>query len=151
MPDITQATPKDMTDLLRMIGKLCAFHGDRCQMGLADAQAQFAEGPLTAFIAREGGHAVGYCVVEPHWRPMATGPMLDIAHLFVEEPLRGRGIGRAMIDVVTEFARVHGASRLTIGTSPNNPTAATVYERMGHTEIMATPGARFDIALDAER
>ena len=124
MPDITHATPKDMTDLLHMIGKLCAFHGDICQMGLADAQAQFTHGPLSAFIARENGRAVGYCVIEPHWRPMETGPMLDIAHLFVEEALRGRGIGNALIDNAISYASAQGASRLTIGTSPDNPAAA---------------------------
>lgn len=151
MPDITLVTPKDLPDLLKMIGKLCAFHGDACQMGLADAQAQFIVGPLIAFIARNDEQAAGYCVLEPHWRPMETGPMLDIAHLFVEEPLRGRGIGKALIGAAVACAGAQGASRLTIGTSPDNPGAAAAYKRMGHTEITTTPGARFDIAFEAKR
>lgn len=149
MPNMTEVTPKDIPDLLFMIRKLCAFHGDACLMGLADTQAQFIGGSLTGFIAREAGHAVGYAVLEPHWRPMHSGPMLDIAHLFVEEPLRGRGIGKALIETARSYAAHNGACRLVIGTSPMNPGAAAAYRAMGFAEITSAPGPRFEIAMDA--
>lgn len=150
MPNITEVTPKDIPDLLAMIRKLCAFHGDTCQMGLADTQEQFINGPLVGLIARDLGKAVGYAVLEPHWRPMHGGPMLDIAHLFVEEPMRGRGIGKALIAAAHGQAVREKASRLVIGTSPVNPGAAAAYRAMGLMEITGTPGARFEVAMDAE-
>jgi GNAT superfamily N-acetyltransferase len=149
MLTIAQATPKDIPDLLRMIQKLCAFHGDECQMGLADTQSQFIDGPLVAFIARQGGQPVGYAVLEQHWRPMHAGDLYDIAHLFIEEPKRGKGIGKALIAACRSFAVAKGACRLVIGTSPVNPNAAAVYRAMGLIEITTTPGPRFEIALDA--
>lgn len=149
MTDITQVTPKDVPDLLAMIRKLCAFHGDQCLMGLADTQAQFIDGPLIGFIARDARRAVGYTVLESHWRPMHPGPLLDIAHLFVQEPMRGRGIGKALIETARSYAVTHAASRLVIGTSPVNPGAAATYRAMGLTEVTSTPGARFEITLDA--
>lgn len=145
MPEITQVTPKDVPNLLAMIRKLCAFHGDDCMMGLAETQAQFIDGPLLGLIARHGKRALGYAVLEPHWRPMHNGPMLDIAHLFVEEPERGRGIGKALIAAAKDHATQSGASRLTIGTSPVNPGAAAAYRAMGLAEIISIPGPRFEI------
>ncbi len=148
MIQITRATPKDIADLLGMIRKLCAFHGDTCVIGLADLQAQLIGGPLTGLIARTGGTPAGYAVLEPHWRPMQHGNLLDIAHLFVEEPLRGRGIGKALIAAAATHARQAGACRLVIGTSPVNPGAAAAYRAMGLAEISTPPGPRFEIPID---
>jgi GNAT superfamily N-acetyltransferase len=147
MLNIHQVTPEDLPAILRMIEKLCAFHGDTCQMDLDDAQAQFIAGPLVAFIAHEKGLPVGYLVLEPHWRPMHGGPLVDIAHLFVEEAMRGRGIGRALIAQAQQHAGAIGACRLVIGTAPDNPTAAAVYNAMGFAQIMTQPGPRFEVGF----
>ena len=149
MPQITQVTPTDIPDLLRMIQALCAFHGDTCQMGLADTQAKFIGGPLTGLIAHQDGQAVGYATLERHWRPMYKGDLLDIAHLFVIEPMRGKGIGTALIAACRTFANAQSACRLVIGTSPTNPGAAAAYRVMGLAELTTSPGPRFEIALGA--
>jgi len=149
MPTITKVTPKDLPDLLRMIQDLCAFHGDVCQMGLADTQSQFIEGPLVALIARQSGSAVGYAVLERHWRPMHAGDLYDIAHLFISEPQRGKGIGKALIAKCQTYATEQAACRLVIGTSTVNPNAAAAYRAMGLTEITTTPGPRFEVPLEA--
>ncbi|MEJ8561175.1 GNAT family N-acetyltransferase [Yoonia sp. GPGPB17] len=149
MPDITQVTPKDIPDLLRMIQKLCAFHGDTCQMGLADTQAKFIGGPLTGLIARQDGRAIGYAVLEWHWRPMHNGDLFDIAHLFVAEQMRGKGVGKALLMACRTYAEAKGAHRLVIGTSPVNPGAAAAYRAMGLDEITTVPGPRFEITLGA--
>ncbi len=146
MVEISKVTPKDIPALLRMIGKLCAFHGDSCQMGLAETQERFCDGPLVGFIAYQDGIPVGYAVLEPHWRPMQRGDLLDIAHLFVEEPHRGKGIGHALIAEAKAYAMESGASRLVIGTSPDNPGAAAAYRAMGFSEFTQMPGPRFRVA-----
>lgn len=148
MTDITYVTPKDIADLLAMIRKLCAFHGDPCLIGFAQTQAQFIDGPLTGLIARVDGKPAGYAALEPHWRPMQHGNLLDIAHLFVEEPLRGRGIGKALIAAARVHAAQAGACRLVIGTSPVNQGAAAAYRAMGLAEISTATGPRFEIPLD---
>lgn len=148
MMTITKATPKDIPDILTMMRALCAFHGDRCEMGLADAQQRLIDqGHLTTLIARCGSDPVGYAVLEPRWRPMHHGDAIDIAHLFVVERLRGRGIGRQLIDAARACARDKNSPQLTIGTSPDNPAAAAAYRAMGLDEITRTPGARFAIPL----
>ena len=135
----------DLTDLLQMIAKLCAFHDDTSRMDLAEANRQFIHGPLTAFIARKHEAPVGYLVLCPHWRPAETGDLLEIAHLFVEQAERGRGIGRALIAQAQRFARHNKACRLVIGTALTNPTAATIYRQMGFDEIVQAAGPRFRV------
>ncbi|PUB12082.1 acetyltransferase (GNAT) family protein [Yoonia sediminilitoris] len=69
---------------------------------------------------------------------MRTGPCFDIAHLFVEEAQRGQGLGRALIDAAKGFADGQGVVRLTIGTSPDNPSAAGTYRAMALDEIASS-------------
>ena len=151
MLTIAKATPKDIAQLRDMIRKLCAFHGDPCHLGLEEAQVRFINGPLLALIAHQDGLSVGYAVLQTHWRPAAHGDSLDVAHLFVEEAMRGRGIGRQLIKAAIGIAHDHHASRLTIGTSPNNPSAAAAYRAMGLDEITKPQGARFSIPLSPHR
>ncbi|MEM8536511.1 MAG: GNAT family N-acetyltransferase [Pseudomonadota bacterium] len=147
MVHIDDVTPKDIPTLLTMIKALCAFHGDTCAMGLAEAQARFINGPLIGLIAREGAQAIGYAVIEPHWRPMYAGDLWDIAHLYVTEPMRGRGVGRALINAASTKAVASKAHKLVIGTAPDNPSAAAAYRAMGFSEVTQMPGARFEIPL----
>jgi len=147
MTDIRDVTPKDIPQLLTMIKALCAFHGDRCQMGLAEAQERFIDGPLIGLIAHKGGQPVGYAAIEPRWRPMHPGELWDIAHLYVTETMRGRGIGRALIAEAREKAKLAGAYKLVIGTIPENPGAAAAYRAMGLTEFSQTPGPRFEVEI----
>ena len=148
MLTIRHVTPRDIIDLRAMIAKLCAFHGDPCHLGLAEAQRRFIGGPLCALIARDGAAPAGYAVLEPRWRPMERGDCLDIAHLFVEERVRGRGIGRALIAAARDHAAAQGATRMTIGTAATNVQAAAAYRAMGLEEIKVTHGPKFDITLN---
>ncbi|MEO1641305.1 MAG: GNAT family N-acetyltransferase [Pseudomonadota bacterium] len=148
MTDIRDVTPKDIPQLLVMIKALCAFHGDTCQMGLAETQERFINGPLIGLIAYAGGQPVGYAAIEPRWRPMHPGELWDIAHLYVIEAMRGRGIGRALILAAQDKAKLAGAYKLVIGTVPENPGAAAAYRAMGLAEISQTPGPRFEVDLD---
>lgn len=147
MTNIAKATPKDITDLMEMIRKLCAFHDDPCHLGMAQAQAQLIDGPLVCFIAHANRMRVGYAVLEPHWQPMRVGPCFDIAHLFVSEAYRGHGIGRALIAAAKDHANALGAARLTIGTSPDNPSAAAAYRAMSLHELTNQSGPRFSVPL----
>jgi GNAT superfamily N-acetyltransferase len=144
---ITHVTPKDIPDLQDMLQKLCAFHGDTCMRGLEDIQAQFIDGPLVGLIVRKSGQAIGFATLVTHWRPMNDGDSIDILHLYVKEHMRARGIGRRLIAAAQDHARAQSATRLTIGTSPDNPGAAAAYRAMGWDEITSQPGPRFQIRL----
>jgi len=51
--------------------------------------------------------------------------------LYVTEPCRGQGVGRALIDAATDVARERGAHHLEWATAPDNETAQRLYDKTG--------------------
>jgi GNAT superfamily N-acetyltransferase len=78
---------------------------------------------------------------------MVTGTQAYVIdHLFVQEPLRRQGIGRALIDGARRLALDEGREGLVIGTHPQNDGAVLAYRAMGLTEL-PQGGPRFAVAL----
>jgi GNAT superfamily N-acetyltransferase len=57
-----------------------------------------------------------------------------IAELFVIEPLRGTGAGRALIAACEDWAREHGIGVMQIGVLPGNSRAHGIYQRQGYAD-----------------
>jgi len=57
-----------------------------------------------------------------------------IAELFVAEPLRGSGIGRALIAACEDWCRARGLSVMQIGVLPGNLRAHDIYRRQGYAD-----------------
>ena len=144
---ITDATPNDVPDLNRMIRALCAYHGDPCPLGLADTQSVLIDGALIALVARRRQTRIGYAVMEPRWKPMHGGFGYDICQLYIVETERGKGVGRALVAACRDRANAAGAVALTIGTSPDNPSAAAAYRAMALDERTGPRGAIFKVPL----
>ena len=48
---------------------------------------------------------------------------IDINHMYVAEGLRGRGVGRQLVDAAANVGRALGCTYLFIGTAPDNIAA----------------------------
>ncbi len=57
-----------------------------------------------------------------------------IAELFVVEPLRGTGAGRALIAACEDWSRAHGHTVMQIGVLPGNVRAHDIYRRQGYAD-----------------
>jgi len=68
--------------------------------------------------------------VESVIRP-PEGDMHYLAHLAVRPELRGRGVGRALIDHLIGRARDAGRRRITLDVAASNPRAEALYQRAG--------------------
>lgn len=68
--------------------------------------------------------------VESVIRPPA-GDMHYLAHLAVAPELRGRGLGRALIEHLMGLAREAGRRRITLDVAASNPRAEALYQRSG--------------------
>jgi GNAT superfamily N-acetyltransferase len=60
-----------------------------------------------------------------------------LAELYVVPPLRGRGLGRALLEAAMDLARERGADRMDLGTSEGDIPARKLYERLGFTNLEA--------------
>jgi GNAT superfamily N-acetyltransferase len=81
--------------------------------------------------AREGGEIVGYACLYWHFSSTQAVETVLMNDLFVAERVRGRGVGRALIEATATVARERGAARLQWATAPSNIAAQRLYDGTG--------------------
>jgi ribosomal protein S18 acetylase RimI-like enzyme len=67
------------------------------------------------------------------FRPAIWSQALEcyLAELYVVPPLRGRGLGRALLEAAIEYARSRGADHMDLGTGEQDIAARALYESLG--------------------
>jgi GNAT superfamily N-acetyltransferase len=81
--------------------------------------------------AREGGELLGYACLYWHFSSLKARESVLMNDLFVAEPARGHGVGRALIEASAAVARERGAAHLEWATAPGNLTAQRLYDSTG--------------------
>ncbi len=86
------------------------------------------------------GRGLGLVVTGEDDAPLAYGQFTlwptcaEISDLVVAEPLRGQGVGTALIQTLVKRARAQRATAFEIGVALDNPRAAALYRRLGFEE-----------------
>jgi len=95
-----------------------------------------ADDSHTVLVAEdEQGEVAGY--VSVHWLPylLLDGPEGFVSELFVRDEARGKGVGTALMNDVSELAAVRGCSRLMLLNGRDRPSyERDFYERLGFEE-----------------
>jgi GNAT superfamily N-acetyltransferase len=81
--------------------------------------------------AWRGEELAGYACLYWTFTSLIPAEIVLMNDLYVIEPARGEGVGRALIEASTEIARDRGAARLTWMTAQNNKTAQHLYDTTG--------------------
>ncbi|MFJ4091625.1 GNAT family N-acetyltransferase [Kitasatospora sp. NPDC089913] len=156
MPVATPAPPAAVRPAtvadLPAIARLCAAHAAFEKAGPVPADlasrlgpALFGPGPRArCLVVDRGGELVGYAT----WsREFATWQGAEYVHLdclFVTEPHRGGGWGRALLEAVVEAAAAAGAAEVQWQTPDWNADAVRFYHRAG---ARGRPKVRFSLPL----
>ena len=83
------------------------------------------EGPGALWVLEDGGQVVGNAGVQE------AGPGVLSLGMTILPEARGRGGGRALLEVIAEHARVSGAHKLELDVWPDNARAVRLYASAG--------------------
>lgn len=95
------------------------------------------EEEITVLLAGEGPDGLSLFRFRPGlW---SAGDETYLQELYVVPPLRGRGIGRTLLEATIELAREHGADGIDLNTGETDTAARALYESMGFTNREGGP------------
>jgi GNAT superfamily N-acetyltransferase len=136
-PSIRPVAPGDYDQWLPLWDGYNAFYGRSGATALSPeitrmTWARFFDGyePVHALVAESGGELLGLTHYLFHRSTTAIEPTCYLQDLFTTEAVRGKGVGRALINGVYEQARLTGSSRVYWQTHETNLTAMQLYNKV---------------------
>lgn len=101
------------------------------------ARKLLAAGEMTVLLAGEGPDGISLIRFRPSvW---TGGPEAHLQELYVVPPLRGRGIGRTLLEATMAVAREAGATGIDLNTGTTDTVARALYESCGFTNREGGP------------
>lgn len=88
--------------------------------------------PMWLLVAEDKGKVVGFTHLIEHrscWTVNNYGYLQD---LYVDESVRGQGVGRALIEAAYQWGKAQSWSRVYWLTESDNHTAQLLYDRIAH-------------------
>ena len=86
--------------------------------------------PVHGLVAEGGGELLGLTHYLFHRSTTAIAPVCYLQDLFTAEAVRGKGVGRALINAVYAQARLAGSPRVYWQTHETNHTAMQLYDKV---------------------
>jgi GNAT superfamily N-acetyltransferase len=86
--------------------------------------------PVHALVAQSGGRLVGLVHYLFHRSTTMIEPTCYLQDLFTDQAMRGRGVGRALIEAVYQRAKTAGGTRVYWLTHETNATARKLYDQV---------------------
>ena len=144
---IRDPKPGDEAAWRRLWAGYVAFYKSEVSEAVTAATWQRLFMPGSGIVGRMAeweGAVSGFTISIVHPRSWALAPICYLEDLFVEPELRGRGLGRALIEDLIALGRERGWSRLYWHTRQGNATARRLYDRFAKADDFV----RYRILLD---
>lgn len=85
-------------------------------------------------LAKTGDDYSGLMVAFENFSTFSVKPMINIHDLIVRKEHRGKGIGRLLLETITEIGIKRQCSRITLEVREDNITAQYLYKTLGFAE-----------------
>ena len=132
---IRNAIPQDVEQLI----DLCAAHAAYEKVDYDPTQKKeklseflfLSENNMQCIVVEEGHQLVGYVTYIKQFSTWDAGFYLYLDCLFLKESVRGKGIGRQLMNKVCEYAIQENCSEIQWQTPDFNSKAISFYKRLG--------------------
>jgi ribosomal protein S18 acetylase RimI-like enzyme len=102
-----------------------------------NARRLLEEGEMTVLLAGRGPDGISLLRLRPSvWTGAAEAYLQE---LYVAPPMRGRGIGRTLLEATMDAAREAGATGIDLNTGETDTSARALYESCGFTNLESQP------------
>jgi len=131
--NVRVAVPQDAPALAQLCQAHAAFeHIDYRPAGHAQRLAQALQaGRVRAWLAERDGLPLGYASVTLDFATLDARPFAHLDCLYLAPDARGLGLGRALMEVVRQFAQAQGCINLQWQTPAWNQPAIDFYDKTG--------------------
>jgi ribosomal protein S18 acetylase RimI-like enzyme len=137
---IRRATAEDAEHVARLLHEFNSEY-EEWTPGVAalteHARSLLESGEITVLLGGEGPD--GFCLLRFHRSIYNGEPDAYIQELYVVPDLRGKGMGRALLEASMGAAREAGATHIDLTTGENDSEARALYERTGFTNREGSP------------
>jgi ribosomal protein S18 acetylase RimI-like enzyme len=137
---VRRATPEDAEAVARLLHEFSVEFDEPTEGVEAYAkryERQLREGTVTVLLVGAGPDGFAQLRFRP-W-VYSDGLHSYLEELYVVPALRGKGLGRALLDTAMDVARDEGATHMELGTSETDTAALGLYESAGFTNREGGP------------
>jgi len=119
---------------------------------LADRIELLLAGGETAVLLADSGATRPDGLAVLRFRPALWSEALEcyLAELYVVPAMRGRGLGRALMNAAMELARERGADYMDLGTAETDVAARSLYESLGFSNREGKPDGPLNYYYERE-
>lgn len=129
---IREARPGDEARWRQLWAAYCAFYRSAVHEAVtATTWGRILDplAPVFCLVAEREGEAIGFAVSVVHARTWSIAPIVYLEDLYVDETVRGGGVGFALIEGLKAESRRRGACQLYWHTEGDNRAARRLYDR----------------------
>ncbi len=155
---VRPARPEDAAGIAGCANALNAAHGGSDTLYSEATIRDHAFGPRPLFdvlVAEHRGAVAGYASYQDLYNTDLAEPGLWLIDLYVDEALRGRGAGYALMAATARAAVDRGATSVWWGVDASNRSARDFYARLGARDgdarILELDGAALAVLADGNR
>jgi aminoglycoside 6'-N-acetyltransferase I len=117
--------------------RIALWPDEEPQIMAREAPGMLGQPDLLVLVAREGEAVVGFAeaaIRRDHVNGCETSPVAFVEGIFVRPDYRGRGVARALIAAVTDWAKAKGLRELASDALLDNAASHAMHQALGFTE-----------------
>ena len=153
-PVVRPATADDAADIGRLLHDFNTEYDDPTPgpEKLAHRIEALLGGGDTAVLLGDSGRGRPDGLAVLRFRPALWSEALEcyLAELYVVPAMRGRGLGRALMNAAIDFAREQGADYMDLGTAETDVAARSLYESLGFSNREGKPDGPLNYFYERE-